>query len=183
MKRCCKCKKEKPETEFYRASSTSDGLQRCCKNCGREYSQKPETIEKKRLARKRWYEKNRDHELAVNRRWREANYHRIAARASAQAAAWNKANPEKRREIVTRRRLAARGISAEKIDRAAIFARDGYCCHICGKHVPRSERTLDHLVPLSKGGTHRADNVRLAHHRCNSARGAGRLPAQLLLVG
>jgi 5-methylcytosine-specific restriction endonuclease McrA len=43
--------------------------------------------------------------------------------------------------------------------------------------------TLDHLIPLSKGGNHTSDNLALAHGRCNSRRGAGRIPAQLRLLG
>lgn len=38
---------------------------------------------------------------------------------------------------------------------------------ICGKSYP----TVDHVVPLSKGGLHTWDNVRLAHQRCNSIKG------------
>ena len=120
---------------------------------------------------------------AVNKAWYAENYPRIRERRVRQAMAWNKANPEKRREIVTRRRMAKRSIESERIDRAAVYERDGFKCHICEKHVPPGERTLDHLIPLSRGGKHRADNVRLAHHRCNCRRGPGRIDAQLLLVG
>lgn len=38
---------------------------------------------------------------------------------------------------------------------------------ICGKLYP----TVDHVIPLSKGGLHTWDNVRLAHQRCNSIKG------------
>ncbi|WP_158070491.1 HNH endonuclease [Streptomyces luteocolor] len=27
--------------------------------------------------------------------------------------------------------------------------------------------SLDHVIPLSRGGSHRRDNVQLAHLRCN----------------
>lgn len=47
--------------------------------------------------------------------------------------------------------------------------------------VDVGDATMDHLVPLSKGGDHSWENVALAHRSCNSKRGAGRLPAQLRL--
>ena len=39
---------------------------------------------------------------------------------------------------------------------------------IVGKKYP----SIDHVIPLSKGGTHSWDNVKLAHFSCNSAKGA-----------
>lgn len=30
--------------------------------------------------------------------------------------------------------------------------------------------TLDHIIPLSKGGTHTWDNVQLAHMSCNAGK-------------
>jgi 5-methylcytosine-specific restriction endonuclease McrA len=68
------------------------------------------------------------------------------------------------------------------IDPREIYDRDGGRCHICGKRVTFERMTLDHLVPVSKGGEHVALNVRIAHGSCNSSRGAGRLPAQLILT-
>lgn len=68
-------------------------------------------------------------------------------------------------------------------DRAYVYERDGGTCHLCRKKAPRHGFHLDHLVPLSKGGAHTCDNLAVAHASCNARRGAGRLPAQLLLVG
>lgn len=31
--------------------------------------------------------------------------------------------------------------------------------------------TLDHIIPLSKGGSHTADNLQCAHFMCNSKKG------------
>ncbi|GGZ28529.1 hypothetical protein GCM10010387_22490 [Streptomyces inusitatus] len=56
----------------------------------------------------------------------------------------------------------------------------GLPCWICGHNIPTTvdrQRhplafTLDHLVPLSRGGDLLAPaNARSAHRRCNSARG------------
>ena len=63
--------------------------------------------------------------------------------------------------------------------RAAIYARDGYQCKLCGEPVdtaadPQRDDwapTLDHIIPRSKGGTHDVSNLRTAHRWCNSVRG------------
>lgn len=40
-------------------------------------------------------------------------------------------------------------------------------CGICGKPLGTG-RTLDHIVPLSRGGPNRPDNLQAAHGSCNS---------------
>jgi 5-methylcytosine-specific restriction endonuclease McrA len=64
--------------------------------------------------------------------------------------------------------------------RESIFIRDRWVCGICRKHVKRLDASIDHLVPVSRGGTNDAANLRLAHLRCNVRR-HNRGPAQLLL--
>ncbi len=62
-----------------------------------------------------------------------------------------------------------------------LFARDGYRCQYCGRS-PREFKfreclTRDHLVPLSRGGTNRWNNVVTACSSCNTRKG-NRLPGQ-----
>jgi 5-methylcytosine-specific restriction endonuclease McrA len=45
-------------------------------------------------------------------------------------------------------------------------------CAYCGNRIPRKNRTLDHVVPLSKGGRHSVSNLVMACRSCNSAKGA-----------
>lgn len=52
---------------------------------------------------------------------------------------------------------------------AAVFAVHGRVCHLCGRP---GATTIDHIIPRALGGTDDLDNLRPAHHRCNSARGA-----------
>lgn len=72
---------------------------------------------------------------------------------------------------------------------ADIGRRDGWRCHLCRRLVDgrlsgrdRMGPTIDHLVPISDGGTDTPENVALAHLSCNSARCTGGV-AQLRLVG
>lgn len=73
------------------------------------------------------------------------------------------------------------GVEREPISLAKVAKRDGWRCHICARKVTRKDWSLDHLIPLSHGGTHTYTNVALAHRQCNSMRGANG-PAQLRLV-
>lgn len=66
-----------------------------------------------------------------------------------------------------------------------LIRRDGMTCYICGKTCTKDDRrwgtfgpeypTIDHVIPLCKGGTHTWDNVRIACGECNEAKG-GSLP-------
>ena len=62
-----------------------------------------------------------------------------------------------------------------------VFERDHYQCKICGLLCNTDDNTwngfigawhptVDHIIPLSKGGTHTWDNVQCAHARCNSVK-------------
>lgn len=58
--------------------------------------------------------------------------------------------------------------------RARIYERDGWRCQYCDQPERPGEAgllSLDHLRPLSKGGSNRTDNLVTACKSCNSARG------------
>jgi hypothetical protein len=75
-----------------------------------------------------------------------------------------------------------RGITLKKL-----YERDEGICQICGKKCDwldyyyndngifiagNNYPSKDHIIPLSKGGLHAWDNVRLTHKHCNELRGA-----------
>lgn len=65
--------------------------------------------------------------------------------------------------------------AVERIDRVRVFTLYNWHCALCGVHTPQSKigtyspnaPTLDHIIPLSKRGTHTYDNVQLLCRRCN----------------
>ncbi|HOE97445.1 MAG TPA: HNH endonuclease, partial [Candidatus Sumerlaeota bacterium] len=58
-----------------------------------------------------------------------------------------------------------------KFNRRNIFLRDQYCCQYCGRRPHESELSIDHVVPRSRGGTSRWENVVLACVACNTKKG------------
>jgi 5-methylcytosine-specific restriction endonuclease McrA len=83
---------------------------------------------------------------------------------------------KRRREIVK---------AGERITFDDLMMRDGPLCQICGELMDwqtgryRERVSLDHIIPISKGGSHTMDNVRLVHMGCNSKK-SDRLPADVL---
>jgi 5-methylcytosine-specific restriction endonuclease McrA len=53
-----------------------------------------------------------------------------------------------------------------KANRLRVLKRDDYTCYYCGSPA----NTADHLVPLSKGGTHDEYNLVACCHACNSGK-------------
>ena len=78
-----------------------------------------------------------------------------------------------------RRRAAYDADAAEVFSAEEIFERDGWLCQICHEEIdqdlvfphPRSV-SLDHVIPIARGGLHRRDNVQCAHLSCNSSKGS-----------
>jgi len=60
-------------------------------------------------------------------------------------------------------------------NRRNIFARDENRCQYCGKQFPTRELSIDHVVPLSRGGEASWTNVVCACTACNKRKG-GQLP-------
>lgn len=48
-----------------------------------------------------------------------------------------------------------------------LLARDGNDCWLCGAQMSAGSRTIEHLEPISRGGTNDPANLALAHAACN----------------
>lgn len=202
-KRCPRCKETKPLSAFSRCSRTKDGLQCYCKECqrilGKEWRSSPGVREATNAYRRKWLtpEKNREYHQRYNekhpgyaarktQKWRADNPEKLAeqrAKMPEYGREWRARNPDKVLDWTHKRRALKAKTASVPVNRSEVAERDNWRCHICGQKVTRKNWSLDHLVPLSRGGTHTMDNVALAHLRCNLRRGRGSLPAQLLLLG
>ena len=128
---------------------------------------------------RQWREANPERVIEKNRLWREANPEKVIELARL----WREANPEKSRDATARRRAREADAFIEDVPRLEIFERDGWQCMIPGclhPGVPASLEkawphplfaTIEHVVPLAKGGTHERSNVVCAHLTCNIRKG------------
>lgn len=62
----------------------------------------------------------------------------------------------------------------EHIDRLLVYRKFNWTCHICGGKIncllrlpDKMAATIDHIIPLSRGGEHLYSNVAPAHYLCN----------------
>jgi len=74
--------------------------------------------------------------------------------------------------------VGRREMQRTKWTRATLIRKHGGRCHLCNEPVdlkdPASPRyaTIDHVVPLSRGGRDLLDNLALACRACNEKKGA-----------
>ena len=92
----------------------------------------------------------------------------------------NNATHEHRRRARIEAAMVDRDITVD-----GLFKRDGGICHLCGGRCDYEDfvvvngtticgdwyPSIDHVIPLSKGGEHSWSNVKLAHRICNSIKG------------
>lgn len=80
-------------------------------------------------------------------------------------------------EVIRLRYFNGRQKRKIRFTRRNLFERDNYTCQYCGRRLPSTELTLDHVVPRCLGGRSTWENLVVACVSCN-ARKAGRLPHQ-----
>ncbi len=59
----------------------------------------------------------------------------------------------------------------QPVSRKGVFLRDGYRCNYCDEELSAKELTLDHVVPLSKGGVSSWSNLSTCCYDCNNLKG------------
>ena len=166
FKLCSKCGRSKPRDEFHKKMLAKSWYGRICKDCERKYA----TIN--RRERESEYKYREEVKLKYNKRYRTQHKDQIAKRG------------KKYREteagrlickICAHRRRARKvkaggdGISAEQWKR--IIKKQKHRCNMCGRRFSKTRvPTMDHIVPISKGGDHDASNIQALCRSCNSSK-------------
>lgn len=209
MRVCKSCQISKPLDEYPKGRRSKDGHKQPCKVCTalQKSIQRKANRVQENLAQAKWRRENpakwRAQTAAYRKKHREqlclaeqarrkAKPEEIRARRNetppekrlAWSRQWRQANPEKSQEISSRRRAVCQNApQIEKIDRMAIYVRDKWICQLCFRKVALAEASLDHVIPLSKGGAHTAQNLVLVHRKCNASKRDRSVTQQMRLFG
>lgn len=98
--------------------------------------------------------------------YRLANQDKILARE----AAYRLANPQGHVIKNANRRARKRDAYVADVSRSEIYERDDGLCHVCMKPVDDPKWPMEHVVPLSRKGTHEPDNCAVSCRPCNSTK-------------
>jgi len=181
LKECRACKASLPLSEFWKEARSKDGLRADCKACCS-------------ASNKKWAERNRERRSAYHKKWGEQNRERISAlkkvyweenreklakdkrdwqqnnpeKVAKINRKWTQNNPEKHRAQSQRRRAAKALVGTFFISKKEIAKIYSSPCFYCGS---KGRITMDHVIPLSRGGWHSIGNLVAACKSCNSSKG------------
>jgi 5-methylcytosine-specific restriction endonuclease McrA len=165
MSQPAKCSVEKLEYQRRYREENKEKV-RACK---RKYRQ--ENKEKIKEKDALYYKENRE-----QIRKRTANYvatHRAEARA--RSAKWYAENPERGKANARvsghrrRAKIAKVGGKFTKEDIRNLYVTQGACCFYCSTSIEEGYH-IEHMTPISRGGTNGLDNVCLACAPCNRSK-------------
>lgn len=138
------------------------------------------------LERKRKYRESHREELRQKARqyriknienitaWKKRNVVRLSEYGKKYMPRWKKENPEKcrrsKQSYKARRRVAGdiTVLAIQNVYEQNIKHFGTLTCYLCLKPIEFGQDSLDHVIPLAKGGTNSIENLQIAHKVCNS---------------
>jgi len=162
-KPCQKCKEVKVLSEFNKNKKYDNGVDKLCRACSNKLS-------------KQWKENNLDRAKKGQKEWRDANPEKVKEGVRK----WAENNKDNRRKYMveyrernkdqaavtaSERRARKRNQThkdANKIDIKRFYRVTLYLSKFSGKKY-----SIDHILPLSKGGLHREENLQIIPAKIN----------------
>lgn len=183
--RCTTCGAERKTNFSTLRSTTNVRCNACYQTEVDEYRKQKEKIKEESRHRKAVKKADLKRIRECSGKQMELKFCEVCGTALTSRATWCSAcakkrdnkNRELKRRIKIKEALIDSDITLEKL-----INRDGCRCYLCGRVCNKEDYeerdgafiagnmypSIDHVVPLAKGGKHSWDNVRVAHRICNS---------------
>lgn len=169
MKHCKKCETDKPLDDFYDHPRGKFGKQAHCIDCTNEY-------------KRAWREENAERLLVLDLAYRRKYDAEHKEAVAATKLAWARANPDKRVAAQNKRRSRILSSTEHYTSEEwqELCKKYGNACLACGR-VDR-QLSVDHVIPLSKGGSNAIDNIQPLCRPCNSSKNAKIIDYRLVMA-
>ena len=161
MKTCRTCGESLPFSDFNKNRSKKDGLQSDCRACTKTYLHQHYQKNKQQYAD--YHRENAQKRSGYMKRYYAKNKSYFAEKAKE----WRTANPERKAEIENRRRSRVANGGVFVITDKELDALYASACANCGS---KDNMTVDHVIPISRGGRHSIGNLQPLCGRCNTSK-------------
>lgn len=167
---CLQCEQRLPISEFHKDKTATGGRRSKCKSCRIDLV-------------KNWYQDNKERQSGREKKRRRANVEKYAEK---EALRYVK-DREKRIGLATehshrRKARKLKTVIERGISKHALKKKFGTKCYYCkkemdfsvgvGRKFNQDMATIEHLIPLSRGGEHTWENTVLACRHCNLSKNA-----------
>lgn len=139
---CSKCRKKLPISEFHRSAPHKFGVHSQCKKCGRAYFKKH--AKKRHAAIKKYRDENKE-KVRMQRAVSKHNCCWDISKGRFTVAEWK-----------------------------GVLTAANHTCLCCNKHASATKAgclTIDHVRPVSIGGSNRIENIQPLCRSCNAKKG------------
>ncbi len=161
MKYCPRCNSTKPLEDFNKNKNRCDEYQGYCRPCqnSRNVQWKEDNRARYLAQKKARYENNKEKHNEGVRRWQKENPEKVAAIN----ARYTQNHKEKVYFKNHRRRIKIKSNALVVLDKEIKRLYSSNCIH-CGT---TENITMDHLIPVSRGGRHSIGNIVPMCQKCN----------------
>ena len=151
---CIKCKVFKPFSDFHKNARTSEGINNECKICKNSRSKQ----------RYQEYGELLRGQMAFQRA--NSYQHRLEIERASRKRRKSFQRPRKNaRQQIRNRLLVANIWTIKDSEINALYSRPCYNC------ATKEDLSIDHIIPLSRGGRHSIGNLQTLCRPCNSSKG------------
>jgi 5-methylcytosine-specific restriction endonuclease McrA len=172
FKRCSKCLKEYPATTeyFYKHKKYKFGVYFMCKSCQKLMTDDWRSRNKERMLEtsKKYYEENKFDVLNRHKKYYDKNKD-VLNEQKKEYYTKNKDYFYEKTKSRRAKKLNATG-KYTKEDVLNLLIKQNYKCKYCGCDI-KEYYEVDHIIPLSKGGSNWPDNLCIACRYCNRSKG------------
>lgn len=140
-------------------------------------AEKPEMV---KATQKWWYQEHKAERLTKQKAYEEDNIEKVKETTKryeekpetrAKHRKWEHEHPEKVKAKWSRQYHAKGTYTKDQLEaRIDFYGRRCYLCHCDWDALVSGNRTIDHIIPLSKGGTNWPSNLAPACRSCNASK-------------